>query len=144
MRGLGLQPSADGVSAVWSRPEGFGKVILLLGNASNAAAACTTMPCAGISVSHVVSVGSWRNAKSLRALLETEKSNLVVVPPEFRSFQMSDWLRPDDKVDIARDLAEPLEALDAAIDASSSGSMPSEGSCSRAVLLHCDLGHNRV
>jgi len=142
-RGLALQPCAGGVSAVWQATDGVAdQVTLLLGDAANAAAAVDSgLP--GFHVTHVVCVASRRNAQTL----EARRVHGRVV--EWRAFSMSDWLRPDDEVDVAVDLAGPLAALKLAV---AGGDGPREAAdpgprtpeAPRAVLVHCDLGHNRA
>lgn len=84
---LGLSPCATGVSELW-RLDG---VLLALGNACNAAAAAEG-ELLGVRVSHIVTVGSYRNHSAISSLLGGGVKHLY--------FRMSDWLRPDEELDL--------------------------------------------
>ncbi|CAE7206022.1 unnamed protein product [Symbiodinium sp. CCMP2456] len=129
---LGLAPSEGGVSELWRWAEPTGCAALALGGASNAAAAVQSGVLLGARVSHIISVGSYRNFKALTTM-QMENGHADI---QLQYFQMSDWLRPDEKLDLRHDLAEPLQALQAAVQ-------PAEAGGDRVVLVHCDQGHNR-
>eukprot|EP00933_Yihiella_yeosuensis_P033024 TRINITY_DN26728_c0_g1_i2.p1 TRINITY_DN26728_c0_g1~~TRINITY_DN26728_c0_g1_i2.p1 ORF type:complete len:283 (+),score=50.63 TRINITY_DN26728_c0_g1_i2:90-938(+) len=131
---LGLSPSSGGASLFWRCSEGqTGEVVFFVGNASNAAAACCG-DLLGFQVSHIISVGSHRNLRFMKAKLR-DWQQLFYHP-------LSDWQRPGDQVDISKELASPLKAIDKALGA---GPLSLDGKevPARAVLLHCDMGHNR-
>ncbi|CAE7193405.1 ALKBH3, partial [Symbiodinium pilosum] len=124
-------PSAA-MKELWRWAEPNGSAALALGGASNAAAAVQSGALLGARVSHVISVGSYRNFKALTTMqLENDHADI-----QLQYFQMSDWLRPDERLDLRHDLAEPLQALQAAVQ-------PAGSHGDRVVLLHCDQGHNR-
>ncbi|CAK9008895.1 unnamed protein product [Durusdinium trenchii] len=126
---LGLNPCAIGASELW-RPEAFGAV-LAVGSARNAASAATTGELLGCKVSHIVTVGSYRNYSAIAALLIENGHEDI----EHQYFRMSDWLRPDEELDLKVELSEALQALQSAVQPM--------GTEDRIVLLHCDQGHNR-
>jgi len=137
-RGLALEPSVYGLSEVLRKPDGpRGEVALLLGCAKNSAAAIDgDIP--GFSVSHIVCVASGKNARLLEARCRE-------TPVIWQNFPMHDRLSPEDKIDIASDLARPLVAIEGAVpplDQAVHGGVPSTQT--RAVLVHCDMGHNRA
>jgi len=139
-RGLAFQASVDGISEVLRKPDGpTGEVVLLLGCAKNAAAAINgDIP--GLSLSHIVCVASGKNTRLLEARCRTN-------PVIWQSFTMHDWLSPDDTIDIASDLARPLVAIEGAIHPQGPYPMAQRDGSStltRAVLVHCDMGHNRA
>jgi len=140
--GRWLEPHADGVSEVWRQPDGpTGEVVLLLGDAANAAAAIDGhIP--GFNVTHIVCVASRRNARLLQDRSRDNPDNPVV----WQSFTMSDWLRPEDTINIGSDLAWPLEAIKDAVRPQGSIEEAPDGTASttRAVLVHCDKGYNRA
>lgn len=164
-RGLGLHPSVDGVSDIWRRPDG---VVLLLGNAANAAAAVDNE--LGIRVSHIVCVASSRNARTLqKRLLERNAGEVTCTgtAPSLQVFPMSDRLQPDEEVNLAKELAAPMRAIELAC-ASGGEASPRDhlwddaqagaadrgveaesqepgmnAAADRAVLVNCDMGHNR-
>ncbi|CAJ1346612.1 unnamed protein product [Effrenium voratum] len=103
---LGLYPCADGVSELWRWPAPGGTVALALGSAWNAAAAAAAGELLGSRVSHIVSVGSHRNFKAIEALMAEHGHRHI----EHHFFRMSDWLRPDEQLDLKADLAETLQA----------------------------------
>lgn len=117
---------------LWRWAEPTGCAALALGGASNAAAAVQSGVLLGARVSHIISVGSYRNFKALTTM-QMENGHADI---QLQYFQMSDWLRPDEKLDLRHDLAEPLQALQAAVQ-------PAEAVGDRVVLVHCDQGHNR-
>ncbi|CAJ1346613.1 unnamed protein product [Effrenium voratum] len=102
---LGLYPCADGVSELWRWPAPGGTVALALGSAWNAAAAAAAGELLGSRVSHIVSVGSHRNFKAIEALMAEHGHRHI----EHHFFRMSDWLRPDEQLDLKADLAETLQ-----------------------------------
>lgn len=138
--GLWLEPRADGVSEVRRQPDGpTGEVAVLLGDVANAAAAIDgDIP--GFNVTHIVCVASKRNAWMLED--RSREKSLV-----WQSFTMNDWLNTEDTVDIDSDLAWPLVAIENAVrpqgpDQKVLGETSSIQT--RAVLVHCDKGHNRA
>mmetsp|Transcript_53412 Transcript_53412/g.106276 ORF Transcript_53412/g.106276 Transcript_53412/m.106276 type:complete len:276 (+) Transcript_53412:84-911(+) len=134
-RGLALEASVAGISEVLRKPDGpAGEVALLLGCAKNAAAAIDgDIP--GLNVSHIVCVASGKNARLLEARCRGCRANPVV----WQSFTMHDRLSSEDTVDISSDLARPLVAINGAICPQG---VPS--TLTRAVLVHCNMGHNRA
>lgn len=127
---LGLYPCDAGVSELWRSPEPGGAV-LALGNAWNAAAAATG-ELLGCKVSHIIAVGSHRNFTAISALLTKHGQHEI----DHKFFRMSDWLRPDEQLDLRVELSEALQALQSAVQ-------PKSTAENRLVLLHCDQGHNR-
>eukprot|EP00928_Gymnodinium_smaydae_P052986 TRINITY_DN37095_c0_g1_i1.p1 TRINITY_DN37095_c0_g1~~TRINITY_DN37095_c0_g1_i1.p1 ORF type:complete len:389 (-),score=116.76 TRINITY_DN37095_c0_g1_i1:202-1368(-) len=132
-------------------------VALLLGSAANAAAAVDgDLP--SYRVVRIVCVASTKNACQLEARVREALEGAATAeparhsaPPRIRTFAMNDWCQPDEEVDIARELASPLEAVDIsvreAVAAVAAGDGCREGGDAAgrtaAVLLHCDLGINR-
>eukprot|EP00927_Polykrikos_kofoidii_P044048 TRINITY_DN38128_c0_g1_i1.p1 TRINITY_DN38128_c0_g1~~TRINITY_DN38128_c0_g1_i1.p1 ORF type:complete len:353 (+),score=53.61 TRINITY_DN38128_c0_g1_i1:97-1155(+) len=138
-------------------------VALLLGTVQHSMAAIDDS-LVGYRVSHVISVASGRNSRMLQLRLEETTSSPVV---SFQAFRMRDSMPPDEHVDISIQLADPLRAVEQAISKASSAIASqissrigdeSELPCSvrehnargvtassvkPAVLVHCDMGHNR-
>lgn len=165
--GLGLQARRDGASVVW---RSSGGAVLLLGNAANCAAAIEDGCLTGFPVSDVVCVANFRTARQLEVLRSRHQGVPVQRPPDplgwatsaaqvtrpagWRVLRMRDWLQPDEELDLEEELQEHLAALRAAVacagdaglaTAASPSSAPSAVAAAspRAVLVHCDLGHNR-
>jgi len=111
---------------------------VLLGDTANAAAAIDgDIP--GFNVTHIVCVASTRNAWLLEARSRAK-------PVVWQSFAMNDWLRPEETVDIDADLAWPMVAMEDAVRPQGPDQKVPNGTPSkltRAVLVHCDKGHNR-
>jgi len=171
--GLSLQPSAEGISEIWQ-----GEKMLLLGNAANALAAVNnTLP--NWDVTHIVCVASNKNTDvvsmhaggmmvAFSSKEEEKKRKRIKRKVIFNSFFMSDRLRPDEEIDLATYIQEPLAAIEEALssptrrdsvvqqafrgtketagsDEGRSGTPPPEEYQPRplAVLIHCDKGVNR-
>lgn len=161
-RSLGLEPCSKGVSVVCEMSVGHtGSTCILLGSASNAAAAVSGT-LGSYSVTQIICVASSKNATTLRARWrqaiadEGEYENQATSSKvAFQAFNMSDWLRPDDVIDIAKDVEGPLTALVNAATANikqvaegesgNNESMVELGQERKhAVLVHCDMGINRA
>eukprot|EP00929_Paragymnodinium_shiwhaense_P072871 TRINITY_DN36997_c1_g2_i2.p1 TRINITY_DN36997_c1_g2~~TRINITY_DN36997_c1_g2_i2.p1 ORF type:complete len:312 (-),score=39.86 TRINITY_DN36997_c1_g2_i2:48-983(-) len=147
--GFGLQASEQGVTEVaicvpgqYPRAplverEAHG-VHLLLGNAANCAAAIETSQLGGLTVTDVVCVASGRNARTLETQRESSGS-----PLRLRRFEMNDWLRPDDIIDIPQDCDRQLRAVHQSIQEADEEAQR-RGDVRAAVLVHCDMGCNRA
>lgn len=120
--------------------------LLLLGNASNAMAAVDaagkvqTLDCGRqVRVIHIVSVANKKTAMEVQAGIPAGCGLKYVW------HCMPDRLRADDKIDVASDL--PLSAVASALGSRPIYSYPPPPATykvvSRAVLVHCDSGHNR-
>ncbi|CAK9008455.1 unnamed protein product [Durusdinium trenchii] len=103
----------------------------------------------GCKVSHIVTVGSYRNYSAIAALLIENGHEDI----EHQYFRMSDWLRPDEELDLKVELSEALQvpgeksyglvnSIRFHLQALQSAVQPM-GTEDRIVLLHCDQGHNR-
>lgn len=127
---FGLQPSARGVSDVYTTQLG---ATILLGNASNAASALDGEALAGHLVSRIVCVASSKNAGLL-----ARRARGAGRPEILSSHHMDDMLKFGEDVAIASRLCDPLEALErCACEAAR------QDNGRRAVLVHCDMGVNR-
>ena len=127
-----LEASAEGVSKVFTSEDG---VDLLLGSAANGLAAAS---CAIPNVVSIVCVAKTRNARAIAASPRVTSGEVA-----FKRFSMNDWLRPDDIIDLDVAARGPLEALDQAFAAATAAITAAGGGGKAAVLVHCDLGHNR-
>ena len=140
---LNEQPTWTGVSIVWRSRKG---VLLLLGNTSNALAAVSLIDApGGVAVKHVISVGD--NSKNRRVARErTAVRSENAVPHD--SCPMDDRLSPEDAIAINATfpplvlLSDSFAACE--VEASrQSCQQHSPAGLDSAVLVHCNMGHNR-
>eukprot|EP00401_Gymnodinium_catenatum_P043796 CAMPEP_0117540318 /NCGR_PEP_ID=MMETSP0784-20121206/43438_1 /TAXON_ID=39447 /ORGANISM="" /LENGTH=228 /DNA_ID=CAMNT_0005336971 /DNA_START=69 /DNA_END=752 /DNA_ORIENTATION=+ len=140
MKLLKETPCWDGVSQVWCSPRG---ALLVLGNTSNALAAAAsaylTLP---LRITHIVSVGQRRRARLVHSALS--QSGLGVA---HRALEMLDRMAAGDDVPIDTQWA-PLALLHKAFqeceaEGEAKTKAQSAGTGPLAVLVHCDMGHNR-
>jgi hypothetical protein len=133
---LAQQPSWEGVSHIWRSSKG---VTLLLGNTSNALAAmASSSGPAQLCTRHVISVGDSKMATLVKRARCDNGENGA---PLHDRYELVDRLRPDDVVEIDMEW-EPLVLLCKAFAVCEAEAHE----CRRhrsAVLVHCNLGHNR-
>ena len=134
------EPSWVGLARVWRSPQG---VTLLLGDNSNALAAasgeCGDGDMTTLSVRHIISVGNSEKTRQVSKMCEEKDVQDV----RHARCMMPDRLRSDAEISIDESY-EPLVMLSAAFAACEEAvASKAEADPQAAVLVHCDMGHNR-